>query len=255
LFTDADRPETQKVIVINDYTARQLWPGEDALGKRLQVLSRNGDWSVVVGVVGDIKADAITSPHAMQIYLPVSQHPVSDMFLLVRTANDAGSLIPAVKNAVFDLDSQQPVANIALMEELRWRSISASRSSTTLLGIFAGVALLLAGMGIYAVMAYSVGQRVHEIGIRMALGAQNFDIQRMVMRMCLPICLWGLGIGLLGAAFATRLLQNLLFGIAPTDVITFTMSAVVIGGAVVLASYVPARRATKVDPMVALRYE
>ena len=158
-------------------------------------------------------------------------------------------------NAVFNLDSEQPVANIALMEELRWRSMAGSRSSTSLLGIFAGVALLLAAMGFYAVMAYSVGQRVHEIGIRMALGARGLDIQRLVMRMCLPICAWGLGMGLLSAAFATRLLQTLLFGITATDVTTFTFATLLLGGAVVLASYVPARRATKVDHMVALRYE
>jgi putative ABC transport system permease protein len=254
-FTDADREGTQKVVVINDYMANQVWPGEDPIGKRIQIRSARNDWSVVVGVVGEVKANGVNVPSATQIYLPSLQHQTSDMFLLVRAANDPGGLIPAVKNAVFSLDSQQPVANIALMEELRWRSMSASRSSTSLLGIFASVALLLAAMGIYAVMAYSVGQRVNEIGIRMALGAQNLDIQRLIMRMCLPICGWGLGIGLLGAAFVTRLLQNLLFGVTPTDIVTFTLSTILLGGAVVLASYVPARRATKVDPMVALRYE
>jgi putative ABC transport system permease protein len=164
-------------------------------------------------------------------------------------------LIPAVKQAVFSLDSQQPVANIALMDQLLSRSMSPSRSSTLLLGIFAGIAMLLAAMGIYAVMAYSVGQRVHEIGIRMALGARGLDIQRMILTMCARICVWGLGVGLLAAFAATRVLNKLLFGIGPNDLPTFALSTLLLIGAAALASYLPARRAARVDPMVALRYE
>jgi putative ABC transport system permease protein len=254
-FSETDKEGAPKVVVINNYMARQLWSGQEAVGKRIQVLSAPGDWSVVIGVVADIKTDALNTPPSMQIYLPILQQPVTDMFLVVRSSTDAASLIPAVKRAVFSLDSQQPVANIALMDQLLSRSLSPSRSSTLLLGIFAGVAMLLAAMGIYAVMAYSVGQRIHEIGIRMALGARGLDIQRMILTMCARICVWGLGIGLLAAFAATRALNNLLFGIGPNDLPTFALSTFLLIGAAALASYLPARRAARVDPMVALRYE
>jgi putative ABC transport system permease protein len=254
-FSETDKDGAPKVVVINDYMARQLWPGRDAVGKRIQVLGTPNDWSVIVGVVGDVKTGAMNLPPAMQVYLSTLQHPISDMFLVVRASTDAGSLIPAVKSAVFSLDNQQPLANIALMDQLLSRSVSPSRSSSLLLGIFAGVAILLATIGIYAVMAHSVSQRVHEIGIRMALGAGDNDIQRMVMGTCVRTCGWGLGIGLIVALLSTRLLQSLLFGIGATDAATFILSTLLLGGAAALASYIPARRAAKVDPMVALRYE
>jgi putative ABC transport system permease protein len=254
-FSETDTPETPKVVVINNYMARQLWPCQEAVGKRIQVLSAPNDWSVIIGVVADTKTDALNTPPSMQIYLSTLQRPITDMFLVVRASTDASSLIPAVKGAVFSLDNQQPVANIALMDQLLSRSLSPGRSSSMLLAIFAGVAMLLAAMGIYALMAYNVGQRVHEIGIRMALGAGSTDIQRMVMKTCVRICGWGLGIGLLAALLSTRLLQSVLFGIGATDAATFVLSTVLLGGAATLASYIPARRAAKVDPMVALRYE
>jgi len=254
-FDESNKEGTQKVILINSYMARTIWPGQDAIGKRIQVLSAANDWSVVIGVVADIKTDALNTPPSMQIYLSTLQRPITDMFLVVRSPTDAAALVPAVKRAVFELDNQQPVANIALMDQLLSQSLSLSRSSSLLLGIFAGVAMLLATIGIYAVMAYSVGQRVHEIGIRMALGARAPDIQRLIMRMCLQICLWGLGIGLVAALLTTRLLHSLLFGVGPTDAPTFILSTFLLGGAAALASYLPARRATRVDPMVVLRYE
>jgi predicted permease len=254
-FSETDKEGTPKAVVINNYMARQIWPGQDPVGKRIQVLSAKDDWSVVIGVVADIKTDALNTPPSMQIYLSTLQRPITDMFLVVRSSTDAASLIPAVKRAVMSLDSQQPVANIALMDQLLSRSLSPSRSSTLLLGIFAGVAMLLAAMGIYAVMAYSVGQRVHEIGIRMALGARGLDIQRMIFKMCARICIWGLGIGLLTAFAVTRVLNTLLFGIGPNDLATFALSTMLLVGAAALASYLPARRASRVDPMVALRYE
>ena len=254
-FAETDRQRMPKVVMINDYMARQLWPGENPIGKRIQVLSAPNDWSEVIGVVADVKAAGLNAPPAMQIYLPTLQHPISDMFVVVRAATDPETLVPAIKRAVFDIDSQQPVSNIALMDELMVRSRSGSRSSTFLLAIFAGLAMLLAGVGIYAVMAYTVGQRAHEIGIRMALGAADWDIHKMVLGMALRMGAWGLGIGLLAALVVTRFLQTLLFGITATDAVTFALSAVLLGGAALFASYIPARRATKVHPMVALRYE
>jgi predicted permease len=254
-FSDTDKEDTPKVVMINNFMARELWPGQDPVGRRIQVLGPAGDWSVIIGVVGDVKTDALNTPPSMQIYLSTSQRPITDMYLVVRSSSDASAVIPAVKSAVFKLDNQQPVANIAVMDQLLSKSVSPARSSSLLLGIFAGVAILLAAMGIYAVMAYSVGQRVHEIGIRMALGAGGADIQRMVMRMCGVICAWGLGVGLAAALMCTRLLRTLLFGVGATDAVTFVLSTVLLGTAAVLASYIPARRAARVDPMVALRYE
>jgi putative ABC transport system permease protein len=254
-FSETDKEDTPKVVLVNNYMARELWPGQDPVGKRIQVLGAAGDWSSIVGVVADVKTDALNTPPSMQIYLSTTQRPITDMYLVIRASTDAGALIPAVKSAVFNLDDQQPVANLAVMDQLLSRSVSPARSSSMLLAIFAGVALLLAVMGIYAVMAYSVGQRAHEIGIRMALGAGDADIQRMVMRTCAVICAWGLGVGLIAALLCTRLLRALLFGIGATDAATFIFSTVLLGLAAVLASYIPARRAARVDPMVALRYE
>jgi predicted permease len=254
-FTNSDTEDTPKVVVVNNYMARQLWPGQDPIGKRIRVLSTAGDWSTVIGVVADVKTDALNAPPSIQIYLSAFQRPITDMFLVVRSSTEASTLIPAIKNAVFHLDNQQPVSNIAVMDQLVSRSVSPARSSTLLLGIFAAVAMLLAAIGIYAVMAYSVGQRAHEIGIRMALGAGGSDIQRLVMRTCAVICAWGIGFGLLAALLTTRLLRTLLFGIGTTDAATFIVSTVLLGTAAALASYIPARRAAKVDPMVALRYE
>jgi putative ABC transport system permease protein len=254
-FSDTDKEDTPKVVMINNFMSRQLWPGQDPVGKRIQVLGPVGEWSVIVGVVADVKTDALNTPPSMQIYLSTSQHPITDMYLVVRASSDASSVIPAVKSAVFNLDNQQPVANIAVMDQLLSKSVSPARSSSLLLGIFAGVAILLAAMGIYAVMAYSVGQRVHEIGIRMALGAAGADIQRMVMKSCVVICAWGLGLGLITALLSTRLLRTLLFGVGATDVVTFILSTLLLGMVAAVASYIPARRAARVDPMVALRYE
>ena len=254
-FSETDKEDTPKVIMINNYMARELWPGQDPVGKRIQVLGPAGDWSSIIGVVADVKTDALNAPPSMQIYLSTTQRPITDMYLVIRASTDASALIPAVKSAVFNLDNQQPVANIAVMDQLLSKSVSPARSSSLLLGIFAGVAIFLAAMGIYAVMAYSVGQRVHEIGIRMALGAGGADIQRMVMRTCAVICAWGLGVGLIAALLSTRLLRTLLFGVGTTDAVTFILSTALLGIAAVLASYLPARRAARVDPMVALRYE
>jgi putative ABC transport system permease protein len=254
-FEETDRAGAPKVVMVNDYMARQLWPGQEALGKRIRVLGNPNDWSEVIGVVADVKADGLNTPPVMQIYLPTPQHPISDMFLVVRASSDPNALVPAIKRAVLEMDSQQPVSNIALMDQLVSQSLSGTRSPTFLLGIFAGLATLLAGVGIYAVMAYTVGQRVHEIGIRMALGAGDWDIHKMVLGTAVRMGAWGLGIGLLAALAVTRFLHSLLFGIAATDVLTFVGSAALMAAAALFASYLPARRATRVHPMIALRYE
>jgi putative ABC transport system permease protein len=254
-FSEGDKQGSPHVVVINHYMARQFWSGQDPIGKRIHVLGERNDWSEVIGVVADVKTDGLNTAPSMQIYMSSLQRPVTDMFVVARSSTDAASLVPAIKRAVFELDNQQPVANIALMDQLMSRSSSSSRSATILLGVFSAIAMLMAAMGIYGVMAYSVGQRVQEIGIRMALGAQAADIQRIVMKMCTRICVWGLSVGLLGALLTTHLLNSFLFGVGSTDPLTFVLSALLLVLAAALASYIPARRAAKVDPMVALRYE
>ena len=254
-FTESDKADAPKVIAVNSYMARQLWPGQDSIGKRIEVLGEPNDWSVVIGVVADVKTGGLNTAPSMQIYMSTLQHPITDMFVVVRSSTEAASLIPVIKRAVFELDNQQPVANIALMDQLLSRSWSSWRSATLLLGVFSTISMVMAAMGIYAVVAYYVSQRVQEIGIRMALGAQAGDIQRMVMKMCTRICGWGLSMGLLGALLTTHLLHSFLFGIGSTDPATFVLSILFLSVAAVLASYLPARRAAKIDPIVALRNE
>ncbi len=255
LFNEVDHQASPKVVVINDDLARKIWPGQDPIGKRIQVLGRPDDWSQVIGVVGDIKADGLNTPPAMQIYLSTEQYPVTDMYVVVRAAADAGNLLPSLKRVVFEMDSQQPISNVAFMDQLLSRSLSGSRSSTFLLGIFAALAMLLAAIGIYAVMAYSVSQRVREIGIRMALGASPWKICGMMMAASMRVCGLGLGVGLVIALGVTRFLHSQLVGIGATDATTFASAVVLLSGAALVACYFPARRAAKVDPMVALRYE
>lgn len=255
LFSDADGKGSQKVIVINAYMAHELWPGEDPIGKRINILSPPGEWSQVIGVVADVKSNGSNAPPAMQVYLPVLQYPISDMFLLVRASGDAALLVAPLKHTVAELDSQQPVAQIALMDQLLSRSVSGPRSSTFLLAIFAGLAISLAVVGIYGVMAYTVSQRIHEIGIRMALGARDRDISKMVVSMGMRMGAWGVGLGLAVALVVTRFLRTLLFGIGAMDSTTFVLSALLLGAAALFASYIPARQATRTDPMNALRYE
>jgi putative ABC transport system permease protein len=240
--------------------ARRFWPGEDPTGKRLTPGAPDSanpdDWITVIGVVKDVRQFELVAEPKPQMYLTHIQAGFfAPRHLVVSTEVEPLSLAAAVRKAVWDIDKDQPVSNINTMETVLSESIARQRFSMLLLGIFAAVALVLAAVGIYGVMSYSVAQRTHEIGIRMALGAQRGDVLKLAVGGGLKLVLIGVGIGLVTAFVLTRVMSSLLFGVSATDPATFITISLVLISAAILASYIPARRATKVDPMVALRYE
>ena len=254
-FSESDGPQSPHVLLINETMARRYFPNEDPIGKRL-TLGINNFSGQIVGVVGDVKHVSLDAETNEEVYAAYSQAPYwTDMTLVMRTSGDPMSLAGAVRNEVASADKQVPIARVRTMETIASESLGQPRFRTLLMGLFGITALLLASVGIYGVMSYAVTQRTHEIGIRMALGAQVRDVRRLVIRNGMTLALAGVAIGLLGAFALTRLMTSLLFGVAATDAVTFGM---VSGGLVLvalLACYIPARRATKVDPLVALRYE
>lgn len=259
-FSPQDTPDTPGVVIVSEATVRQFWPGEDAIGKRIKLGALDSDepWLSVAGIVGDVRQFEMDIAPKPQVYFPYTQMPYTFLAprdLVVRTNVDPLSLAAAVRNEVWAVDKDQPVSNISTMEEILSTSVSRQRFSTLLLAIFATVALVLAAVGIYGVINYSVTQRTHEIGIRMALGASSRDMLKLVAWQGFKLVSIGVSIGLVLAFILTRLMQSLLFGVSATDPVTFAALSAVLVTVAMLASYIPARRATKVDPMVALRYE
>jgi len=257
-FTEQDTEQTPMVALINETMARQLWPHESPLGKRIKFPGSEKNpqpWRTVIGVMSNVKQSGLDKEAQMQIYLPEAQYPTSGMTLVVRASVDPNSLIAAVSHEIHAADRDLAIDSIATMEQLLASSISLRRFSMLLLVIFAGVALVLAAVGIYGVISYSVTQRTHEIGVRIALGATPGDILRLVVRQGITLALVGVGIGVLAACGLTRLLATLLYGVSSTDLATFSAISLLLVGVALVASFIPARRATKVDPMVALRYE
>ncbi|CAN5450703.1 ABC transporter permease [soil metagenome] len=255
-FTDQDKPGAPLVIIINEAMAQRYWPGANPLGRRVRF---NGPlteypWMQVVGVVQDVKHE-LQTPVTADYYLPHAQDVWSSMVLVARTKAEPQSLAADMRQQVWSLDKDQPVFEVRTMEEVRSLSVSLYSFSSFSLGIFAGLALLLAAIGIYGVMSYAVVQRTQEIGIRMALGARAADVLKLVVRNGMSLALIGVIAGLAGAFALTRLLRSLLFGVTPTDVPTFALVTLGLLLVALLACYIPARRATKVDPLVALRYE
>jgi putative ABC transport system permease protein len=257
-FSEQDGPEAPNVVIIDDTLASKYWPGEEPVGKRI---TYNRDpkgeriWREVVGVVGAIKHRALDADYKGTMYAPHNQVSYSSMFLVVRSASDPAAMTSAVRGAVQSVDKDVPIYRINTMEKLISESVASKRFSMLLLGIFAAVALILAAIGLYGVMSYGVSQRTHEIGIRMALGAQARDVLRMVVRQGMLLAVIGMGAGLIGAFALTRVMQRLLFSVSATDPLTFIIVPLVLAAIAMLACYIPARRATRVDPMVALRYE
>jgi putative ABC transport system permease protein len=246
------------VGIANEATVHQYFPNEDPLGKRIR-WARDPEvhWITIVGVVGDVKHFGLDLPDQPALYSPYTQ--ISPwkrwMTFVARTQSEPGSLAQAVKQEIWRADSQLPVSKVKTMSDVAAASFAARRFNMLLLAIFAGLALVLAAVGIYGVMSYTVTQRTQEIGIRMALGARATDVLTLIIRNGLTLTLMGVVIGLAGAFALTRLLTTLLFGVKPTDMPTFMAVSVVLILVALLACYLPARRATKVDPLVALRYE
>jgi len=251
-FTDHDDEQALKVAVVNEALARHLWPTEDPIGK--QFPPPRGNFTVV-GVVGNIHHEGLSQETEAEFYVPYFQSPGDSVQLAVRSAADPDSIVSAVRAQIRDVDPDQPLYHVATLQQVLSESLAPRRFNMLLLGIFAGIALPLATVGIYGVMAFSVTQRTHEIGIRMALGAQKGDVLRMVVGQGLKLALIGVAIGIAGALALTRFLSSLLYGVKPTDPLTFVAVSLILTAVALLASYMPARRATKVDPMVALRYE
>jgi putative ABC transport system permease protein len=260
-FAAADRADAAKVAIVNLTLARHYWPNENPIGKRLRTGGPgrpNNPWMVVVGVVGDIKYSGLDSAPEMVLYEPYQQAAWSSMYLVLRTSstlNNPGTLASAAEEAVWSLDKDLPVAHIRTMEQLLSESVEQPRFRTLLIEIFALVALSLSMVGIYGVLAYSVTQRKHEIGIRMAMGAKRGDVLWLVVGQGMLLTLIGIAIGVIGALALTRFLSTLLYGIHPTDPATFLLVPLLLAGAALLACYIPARRAMRVDPIVALRHE
>jgi putative ABC transport system permease protein len=259
-FEDRDRYGSTPVVIITETLARQFFPNEEPLGKRIKpgINTIEGDKTTmreIIGVVGDVRNRALNTEPKPAYYVPQTQVPFDQMVMVVKTTGEPHSLIPAATKQVAAMDPDIPVFGVKTMEEYLSASVAAPRFSTTLLSIFAAVALVLTVVGLYGVMSYSVAQRTNEIGIRLALGAQSRDVLVMIVKQGSLLIGFGLVIGLAGAYALTRLIASLLFGITAKDPFTFASVAVLLGAVALLACYVPAWRATKVDPMEALRYE
>jgi putative ABC transport system permease protein len=260
IFSEKEATEASHVVIVNEAMVRNYFPDEDPIGKRVTIAMSNKPVpSEIIGVVGDVKhAGLDIEPRAMA-YWPHPELVYPFMTIVVRTEGDPLNFAPAVQREVQALDKDQPVADVRTMEQLLAASVARARFITLLLSIFAGVALLLAAVGIYGVMSYSVSQRTHEIGIRMALGASQKDVMKMVVGQGMALALVGVGIGL-AAAFLlsfllTRVMSSLLYGVSASDPLTFAALSVLLAGVALVANLVPARKAIKIDPMVALRYE
>jgi putative ABC transport system permease protein len=259
-FGAEDRAGAPGTVIIGEATARRFWPNESPLGKRVKLgtLESPDPWLSVVGVVGDVRHYALDIAPTPQIYLPYTQAPSQQMTLLVRGSGGASapeSQAASVRDQVWAVDRDQPVYNIKSMERVVAESTAQRRFTVLLVGIFAAVALILAVIGLYGVMTYMVTQRTHEIGIRMALGAQASDVLRLIVGHAMMLVVIGVCLGLLAAFAMTRVISGFLYEVSATDAWTFAGVPLLLCAVAAAASYIPARRATRVDPMIALRYE
>jgi predicted permease len=254
LFNEHDPADAKGRVVINQTMAQRYWPGEDPIGQHV-LITWDGQEDEVIGIVGDVKHTGLDATVRAMTYWPYPRNPYLTMTIAIRTAGDSSQLAQTVTGLVRDMDPALAVAGIKTMEDVVSSSVAQRRLTMLLLTIFAGAALLLAAVGIYGVIAYSVTQRTQEIGIRMALGAQRRDVLTMVVKQAVILAAVGIAAGGAGAFAATRLMEGLLFQVKPTDPLTFTAVSVVLAAVAVLASYIPGRRATRVDPVIALRAE
>jgi putative ABC transport system permease protein len=258
-FTDADRENSPRVGLINAILARQLFPNQDPIGKRFTFghpsAEHPAEWITIVGVTADTKLYGLANPARLEVYTPHRQSVSGDMELVVKSAADPASLTSSIRRAVASIDKDQPIFSIATMQELVDNSVSTRRVTLILLALFSGLALVLAAIGIYGVISYSVAQRTHEIGIRMALGAERGGVLRMILAQGAKIAGAGVAIGMAASFGLTRLMSKLLFSVSAADPVTFAAVALGLILVALLACYIPARRALRVDPIIALRYE
>jgi len=263
-FSPSDRVEGEKdpmIVIINETMAKQYFSGKDPIGSRIQTgdPDPSAPWETIVGVVGDVKYSGLDSGPGPTIYVPYNENAwagwAREMYLVVRSTGNATDLVPAIRTQLAGMDSAIPLAQIRTMEELLDESIVQQRFRTWLISGFAALALLLSAIGLYALISYSVSQRTREIGVRVALGAQRSNVLGMVLREGMQLLVFGLLLGLVGALSVTRIIRSLLYSTSSTDALSFIVTSLTLIAVALLACYIPARRATKVDPMVALRYE
>jgi predicted permease len=260
-FSELDNETAPEVAVINEAFARTYWPNENALGKHLKLNSVRGaqlantPWTTVVGVVADARSESLAEASVPQIYLSLYQRRAKDLAIFVRGPLDTAAIPVELRKQVQAVDPELPVFGAQTLNEMVSESLSERRFSMEMVGLFGLTALLLAGLGIYGVISYMVSERTHEIGIRLALGAQRSSILRMILRQGLGLAIAGAAVGLVCALIVSHLMAGLLYGVRPTDPVTFAGVAVLLLGVALLACYIPARRAIRVDPMIALRYE
>jgi putative ABC transport system permease protein len=263
-FSPSDRVEGDKdpmIVIINEAMAKQYFSGKDPIGSRIQTgdSDPSSPWETIVGVVGDVKYSGLDSRTGPTLYVPYNEHNwvtwSREMYLVVRSTGRAPEIVPAIRTQLASMDSTVPLARIRTMDELLDESLVQQRFRTWLVSGFASLALLLSGIGLYALISYSVSRRTREIGVRIALGAQPNNVVGMVLREGLQLLTFGLLLGLVGALSLTRVMRSLLYSTSTTDVLSFMVTSLALFAVTLLACYIPARRATKVDPMIALRYE
>ena len=258
LFREDDGADKPRVAIVDDAMAQQLWPNQDALGKRFKlgtISETDSPWITIVGVVGRVKQYTLDSDSRIAFYLPQTQYVTRAMNVVMRSSSDPAALAGAVKQQIHELNADLPLYNVSTMEERFDLSLARRRFTMLVLGAFAAISLGLAVIGTYGLMAYLTGQGSREVGIRLALGATRANIVGLVVRGGMILALWGVGIGIGGALIASQLMRSLLFGVEATDAVTFLLASALLACVALLASYFPARRASRIDPGVSLRCE
>jgi putative ABC transport system permease protein len=257
-LTEGDDENAPLVVLLSETAAQRWWPNQDPIGRRLKVPGLDNSpplWRTVVGILQDVKQAGLDAPHTMQVYLPHAQYSSRYLTLVVRSKSEPMNLAPEIRQQINQLDPDQAVSNVATMDQVLSDSVASPRFSAALLVSLAGLGLLLATVGVYGVLSYGVSQKTREIGIRMALGAARKDVLSLVVGQGMKLLLLGVVAGTAAALLLTRLMSGLLFGVTASDPVTFGGIAIFLGAVALMACYIPARRAAKVDPMVALRYE
>lgn len=255
VFTDSDTASSPRAAIVDDVLAKEYWPNQDPIGHRISMASSTPEWYTIVGVVGNVRNRGFSAPRKGVLYFPLAQRPKTHMSLVVRAASNPAGLAGAIHQAVEGIDRQQPVYGVKTMEQYVSESVTDQRLAVFLLATFGALALILASVGIYGVISYSVSQRTHEIGVRAALGAQRGDILKMVLGQGLWLAALGVVAGIIAALGLTQLIANLLYGVKPADPVAFAVVSPALIAVALLACYIPARRATKVNPTIALRHE